>query len=234
MILSVAGHPHAMCELAHDLESSDLRASIGWYERGAPEAADDGVCWRRLGVLRLTGRASVDGTPEYTGALEAFIAAACRRELPDGSEVDCNRGDADAAYNLGRMLEWRQVNAFEGGAEALRSRLEAAAPGSVDLVRPTDEWEDAAAVYFYTVAAERGLVLGRAHLARRLAERGELAAACSHYTVAAEAGDADSAWELAQMLHEGRGCRQDADAAGSWVVRAAEAGHPAAQAMLSG
>ena len=222
-----------MCEVAHELEASDLRASIGWYERGAPEATDDGVCLRRLGVLRLTGKASEAGGPDYAGAVVAFAAAACRLERSDnGGEPVCKRGDADAAYNLGRMLEWRQLSPFEGGAEALRSHLEAVAPGSTRLTGSVGEWEDAAATHFYALSADRGLVLGRSHLARKLVERGELVAACSHYTLAAEAGDADSAWEVARMLQKGRGCRRNVSAAAHWLVKAMDAGHPGAQALF--
>ena len=94
------------------------------------------------------------------------------------------------------------------------------------------------AVGWYEMAADRGLVLARANLARLLLEKARTAAerqvACVHLEAAAAAGDADSQWELHENHRLGRGCasRPDEAAARRWLVAAAESSHPGALSRL--
>ena len=91
---------------------------------------------------------------------------------------------------------------------------------------------------WYEIAADRGLVLARANLARLLLEKARTAAerqaACVHLEAAAAAGDADSQWELHEDHRLGRGCasRPDEAAARRWLVAAAESSHPGALSRL--
>ena len=92
-----SGNANAMSEIAMQLEEGDPAMARVYYERSiAAGIADGGVASRRLGVLRLTGAGATAGAPDYAGASAAFEAGA-------------HAGDADAAYNLGRMFEWRQA-----------------------------------------------------------------------------------------------------------------------------
>ena len=133
--------------------------------------------------------------------------------LEEASEA----GDADAAYTLGRMHEDPSVrpHAFGKGQNAAN-----------------------AAARWYEIAADRGLVLARANLARLLLEKARTAAerqaACVHLEAAAAAGDADSQWELHENYRLGRGCapRPDDAAARRWLVAAAESSHPGALSRL--
>ena len=90
------GHSSAQVELAERLEVADPASALEWYARGAPGAADGGIAWRRLGVMLLTGIGLEGGAPSYERAADAF-------------ETASGLGDAEAAYNLGRMYEWRQT-----------------------------------------------------------------------------------------------------------------------------
>jgi hypothetical protein len=131
--------------------------------------------------------------------------------LEDASEA----GDADAAYTLGRMHEDPSVRPHAFG-----------------------KTQKNAAASWYEIAADRGLVLARANLARLLLEKAHTAAerkaACVHLEAAAAAGDADSQWELHEDHRLGRGCasRPDEAAARRWLVAAAESSHPGALSRL--
>lgn len=149
-------------------------------------------------------------------------------------------GDADAAFNLGRMHEWKQVQR-RGDASALELQREIAseaAPGgrsgpgysASEAAALARSWKEDAA-YWHGVGCERGLTVACAHLGRLLRERGlpgDAATACLQYMRAAGAGDADSQWELVGMLTNGDGCARSLDAAEEWLMRAAQSGHPVA------
>ena len=229
-----AGLAEAQAALALRVEENEPQRAAEWYGRAAPHVAhsDRGVAWRRLGVLLLTGAGSPTNAADYPAAFDAFDQAA-------------RSGDADAAFNLGRMYEMRQATraihrdelpdaADATVASGARVHVLAAAAATAESakVQAEAEWRQAA-MHWYGVAAERGLMLGTANLARLLAERnqaGDAAAAFVHYRQAARDGDADSAWEVANMLRDGIGCSVDMAAHAHWLQAAADAGHPAALA----
>ncbi len=62
--------------------------------------------------------------------------------------------------------------------------------------------------------------------------RGDLAAAAPLYAKAAELGHAQAAFQLYYLYKEGRGVKKDPAQALRWLTRAAELGHPGAQAFL--
>lgn len=248
-----AGHVAAQKALALRLEDSDPVEAAAWLERVAPVAVDEGESWRRLGVLRLTGRVSAAASPDNLPNMAASpenlpnMAAPSNTPNPDyrgaasAFEAAALSGDADGAYNLGRMIEWRQVRASDvasavsvAGGDGDGRTGAGGPPLARDHRGMTRDHREAAA-FWYEVAAERGLVLGRAHLARVLTDLGD-ATACKHYTAAAQAGDADSQWALSSMMRRGdclagagQGVRSEAL---RWAVAAAERRQPEALAWL--
>jgi len=209
-------HAEAQLTIADRAESTgDLAEAARWYGRcvalshARVALGEDkyAISWRRLGVVRLQ-----DGLVE--SAADAFYEGA-------------RAGDADAQYNLGRLHHWRQLTAVrprlsDNGSVEAKAQGE---PGTEPEV-----WREAS-IYWYQLAADQGLAVAQYHLAsallasRRPADR---AAACGHFLAAAKSGDADSMWELHEMMRVGRGCEVNHDDANRWLAAAAELGQPEA------
>ena len=234
---ATAGHAEAQILLAtrHE-EEGRHRLAVEWYERGAAGVGDGGQAWRRLGTLRLTGAPATAFAPavpiDLDGAATAFRAASLA-------------GDAEGAYNLGRMYELGQVST---PLHAHLTGQEVASPEAWDPNEAAMSWLELAA------SPGHNLAVAHAALARLLRARGpsaDAAKACEHLTAAARAGDADSQWDLASMLFEGtrdddawarfqsdhgltHGERPEVErAARRWLAAAHESGHPAAIAAVS-
>ena len=219
-----------------------------WYARGAVHAADGGDAWLRLGELRLQ-RAALAAEADASRQLVLGMAREHYSAAADAFESSARAGNAHGAYNLGRLYEWRQVSTVvrrrlddKPSSHSEETPAQGADGGGSDVVVAADEqsasqmarskWRDEA-IYWYSAAADGGLAVARACLARLISERGSAAdrrIACTHYTVAAKGGDADSAFELATMHRLGRGCERDEQIAQQWMSVAAELGHPRAQA----
>ena len=234
-LLSMAateGHSRAMVELAYRIESRSPVEAASWYVRGAGNAGDGGFSWRRLGVLRLTGVSAADGEADYAGAALAFERAA-------------EDGDADGAFNLGRMYEMRQVKGPAKMAEAVSTKRddesEEAAAGDpiTDAVARKEEGEssaeaaDAAELAYATAAANGAAAAAaksRAHSVRAVSPeeatalvRSEWRDTALHwYEVAASRGLVVAHAHLARLLLE-RGRKEDAEAACRHYTAAAEA-----------
>lgn len=194
-------------------------------ELGHPGAANN------LGLLFHAGRGVAQDHAEARRWFERAVAA----------------GFLGANVNLGVMAFYGQ-----GGPRDLdRARnllTSAASAGDVRAVTLLGSWsyegaggtavDRTEAVLWYTVAAERGVVVAQHRLGRMLLTGDGVEAdpveGVRWLRAAAEAGDVAAQRQLARCLQRGDGGAADPEGARAWLARAASGGDRAAQDVLTG
>jgi TPR repeat protein len=140
--------------------------------------------------------------------LACFALAANAGDFED-TKRKAEAGDAQAQFDLGRMLYSGQNGAPKDLTEAIK-------------------WVKKAAEQGHAVAQH---ILGAAYYHGDGVKKND-AEAAKWYRKAAEQGEMDAQWVLAKLYLEGRGVTQSFKEAEKWIRKAAAQGHEGAKDML--